>query len=230
MKKIIIFLAIFIVNLSFAADANPDRLLNQVSFQLAEKKWVSTKTALLNVSINATLTSADLVKARAEIMTKLNQIAKGEWHLVQFDRSQDNSGLEKLFVLAQARINQSDLTDIYQHAKTTSKPGATYEINSVDFKPSLIEIQDVQAQLRDQLYQKIQAELTRLNSVYSGQVYTLYHLEFVEGDVSPQSKSYQPREMQNTMVMSTSVAPSLAVSNELTMTAVVQLASNRESE
>ena len=78
-------------------------VLDKVSFQVSSKQWVSTDTALVTVNINATLSNADLVQARANIMNGLNKIAKGEWHLTQFVRSQDTSGLEKLFVEAQVR-------------------------------------------------------------------------------------------------------------------------------
>lgn len=203
--------------------------LDTVMFQVAAKQWVSTQTALLNVNINVTLSNADLVKARNEIMSKLGAIASGEWHLVQFDRSQDSSGLEKLYVQAQARVSQSSLTNIYQNAKAVTKPGASYEIGSVDFKPSLGEIQQVRAQLREQLYKQVNDEIARLNKAYAGQNYSLNYLVFSDGDMVPMP---QPRSMQspaalNAMVMS-APAPSLTVSNELTMTAMVQAASNRK--
>ena len=78
--------------------------MDKVLFQISARQWVSTQSALLTVNINATLNNADLVKARADIMNNLNTIATGEWQLTQFDRSQDSSGLEKLYVAAQARI------------------------------------------------------------------------------------------------------------------------------
>ena len=105
--------------------------LDEVNFQLSSKAWVSTKSTLVSVNINATLSGSDLVKARAEILDKLNKIAAGDWHITQFERTQDTSGLEKLFVEAQARITDADLTNVYQNAKTVSKPGATYTINAL---------------------------------------------------------------------------------------------------
>ncbi len=130
---------------------------------------VSTQTALVTVNINATLSNSDLVKARADIMDKLAKISAGDWHLTQFDRSQDSSGLEKLYVQAQARVAQANLTTNYQNAKSVSKPGASYEIGTIEFKPSLDEVQQVRAQLRERIYQQARDELARLNKVYTGQ-------------------------------------------------------------
>ncbi|MFI4919469.1 MAG: hypothetical protein ACHP65_07930 [Legionellales bacterium] len=210
----------------FAEDLPPRLALDRVFFQVSLKQWVTTQTALLSVSINATLTSADLVKARTDIMGRLSKIAKGDWHLLEFQRSQDSSGLEKLYVQAQARVDQSALTGIYQNAKSVSMPGAKYEISGVEFKPSLEETQTVKANIRELLYQKVSDEIARINKVYPAQHYTVGNLLFVDGDSLPLAKAYQAKEL-NTMSMAAVSAP-LTVSNELVLTAVVEAASTRE--
>ncbi|STX31226.1 hypothetical protein [Legionella birminghamensis] len=228
MKKIVGILAFSLLNhAALACGCQEQAPLDKVVFQVSAKQWVTTQSALLTVNVNATLNNADLVKARADIMSNLSKIAAGDWHLTQFDRSQDSSGLEKLFVAAQVRVPQTNLTDIYQLAKDVSKPGATYTINGVDFTPSLEEVQTVKSQLRDKLYQLVNDELGRMNKVYTSQQYTVNNLYVVEGDnpVPVQPRAYQAKEM-NTMVMGAAAAP-LTVSNELIMSAVVEAGSNR---
>ncbi|MHA3321969.1 hypothetical protein ACX1FC_12205 [Legionella pneumophila] len=228
MRKIAWMLGLMVLTpFVWADNETPDLVLDKIFFQVSAKKWVTTQTALLNVSINATLSNADLVKARADIMDSLNKIAKGEWHLVQFDRSQDSSGLEKLYVQAQARVDQSALTNIYQNAKSVSKPGAKYEISGVEFKPSLEETQVVRAKIREQLYQQVNDEIDRMNKAYPKQNYSVSNLVFFEGDNIPQQpRAYQAKEM-NALAMAASPAP-LTVSNELILTAMVEAASNRK--
>lgn len=205
----------------------PQLVLDKVLFQISSKQWVTTQTAILNVSVNVTLSTADLVKARADIMVSLNKIAKGDWHLVEFDRSQDSSGLEKLYVQAQVRVDQTALTDIYVNAKTVSMPGAKYEVSGVEFKPSLEETQTIRAKVREKLYQQVNEELLRMNKAYPAQNYSVSNLVFVEGDNPPvQARAYQAKEM-NTMAMGAAPAP-LTVSNELVLTAMVEAASNRK--
>lgn len=203
-------------------------MLDKIDFQLSAKQWVTTKTALLGVNINVTLNNADLVKARSDIMERLNKIAKGDWHLVQFDRSQDSSGLEKLFVQAQARVGQEVLTDIYQNAKTVSLPGAQYEISSVDFKPSFEETQIVLTQIRQRLYQQVNNELARINKAYPTQNYSVSNLVFVDGNNPPQPRPYQAKEMNTMLAVAAPAAPALTVSNELILTAIVEVAANRK--
>lgn len=205
----------------------PDLVLDKITFQTSAKQWVSTQSALLNVAIDATLTNADLVKARADIMTNLNKIAKGDWHLLSFDRSQDSSGLEKVNVQAQVRVNQSLLTDIYQNAKSVSKPGAQYTLTNIDFKPSLDEVQTVRAAVRKQLYEQVNAELARINNVYANQNYSVSSIVLIDGDNPQPPVAYQAKTM-NALMAQGAVVASLSVSNELVLTAVVEVASNRK--
>lgn len=229
MKKLAGMLALITMGpISYADNLMTKPMLDKVLFQMAEKQWVTTQTALLSVSINVTLDSPDLVKARSAIMDSLNQVAKGDWHLVEFDRSQDSSGLEKLFVQAQARVDQSVLTNIYQNAKSVSAPGAKYEVSGVEFKPSLEEVQTIRAKVREQLYQKVNDEMARINKVYPGQHYSVSRLVFIEGEgvPQPQTTAYRAKEM-NVMAMAAASAP-LTVSNEIVLTAMVEAASNRQ--
>ncbi len=229
MKKVAGLLALMALSsVAFADDVKPKMVLDKVIFQVSEKQWVSTHTALLSVSINMNLKSPDLVKARNEIMESLNKIAKGDWHLLEFDRSQDSSGLEKLFVQAQARVDQSTLTAIYENATSVSAPGAKYDVNGIEFKPSLEEVQVARSKVREQLYQKVNDEIARMNKVYPNQSYSVSQLVFVEAEAVPLQKMqmYEAKDV-NAMTMAASPAP-LAVSNEIVLTAVVQAASNRK--
>ena len=89
-------------------------------------------------------------------------------------------------------------------------------------------MQQAQAQLRSQLYQQAHDEMARINKIYTGQNYSLNNLVFFDGDVAPQPqyKAAQAPQMMNAMAVSAS--PPLTVSNEITMTALVQVASNRQ--
>jgi len=225
MKKIAVLVFSTVASLVNAANLQPSIPLDKVVLQISAKQWVTTQTALLTVSVNATLGNADLVKTRTDIMDKLNKITAGEWHILQFDRSQDSSGLEKLYVAAQIRVPQAALTSIYQTAKDVSKPGATYAIDSVEFKPSLDEVQQTKALLRERLYQQVNDEITRLNKVYTTQHYSVNRLYLIDSEIPSQPQPIRSKAM-NAMVMSTA-APAITVSNELVMSAMIELASNR---
>lgn len=204
--------------------------LDKVSLVFNAQRWVQTDTAVLQVTINATLTKSSLVEMRSQIMANLNKIAKGDWHITNFNRSQDSSGLEKLYVNAQARINQSLLTNVNANAKQISKPGVSYRINNIDFSPSDADVQQVKQQVRQDLYKKIQDELNVLNKQYEDQKYSVFRVYFTSPDTANQMyQNRQPyaKKMVN-FVAEASAAPAVSVSNKVKLSAVVTLASNRE--
>lgn len=225
-KGLAVVMLFFIQTVLYASDT-PPLVLDKVSLQLTARDWVSTDKALLHINVNMTLNNADMVQARADILKNLKRVAEGEWHITRFDRSQDSSGLEKLYVQAQARVEQKVLTNVYQQAKGVSKPGASYKVDSIDFTPGLIEREQVKNKLREKLYHQVQQELQILNKSYSEQHYTVNRLIFVEGEQQPMPAALKARQM-NTMVMAAEAAAPVSVSNEMILSVVAELASNRQ--
>ena len=173
-KRLFLALPALMASTGFAADSHPCAPLDKISFQVTARQWINTQTAVVKVNINATLTNQNLVKARNDIMDNLSGIAKGTWHITSFNRSQDSSGLEKLNAMAEARIDQSLLTSLYQHAKSVSKPGASFQIDAIEFTPSLEEFQQARAALREKLYQQVDSEIKNINKNYQSQNYSLF--------------------------------------------------------
>lgn len=196
-------------------------VLNQVIYQTSAEIWVSTQTAEVVVSVNATLDENQLAKAHSDILTKLNNIAKSDWHITQFNRSPNESGLEQLQVLAQTRLSETALSDLRDTAKKASKPGETFKVESITFEPTLAETEAARKQLRDEIYQKTQAELTALNKLYSNQHYVVHKIDFTE-NILPQPM--RPRAMM--MAENTAgSAPPVTVANKMTITANIALVS-----
>ena len=108
-KGLAVVMLFFIQTVLYASDT-PPLVLDKVSLQLTARDWVSTDKALLHINVNMTLNNADMVQARADILKNLKKVAEGEWHITRFDRSQDSSGLEKLYV--QAITLLSNLADV----------------------------------------------------------------------------------------------------------------------
>lgn len=229
MKRSLGFSALLLIS-PLALASHTSAPLDKVAVSMTARQWVSTGTALVTVDINATLSNASLVKVRADIMNGLQKIAAGEWHVTAFNRSQDSSGLEKLFVEAEARIPESSLTNLYNNAKNLSKPGTSFSINAIEFRPGLEEMQKARMSLRERLYRDVQAETARLNSVYPDAHYTLNRLIFTEGDAAVPAPQMMKSRVMNTMALAAQApAAGVTVSNEIILTANAVLASNRSS-
>ncbi len=167
------------------AETNVEDLLNKVILRLNAEQWVTTKTALVTVGINVSVSDNDLGKAQSHIMDKLNQIAsKADWHILSFDRSQDQSGLEKVQASAQARLADNALAGLREKAKEISKPGETFTLDNVQFVPTEDEMRNANAVLRGNIYQQAKTELDQLNKLYSDQKFYIHQINFVS-DVVP---------------------------------------------
>lgn len=215
--------SIFTINTAFSQDNPPP--LDEVSFTLTAQEWAKTDKAKVTIAVNAALDKMALAKMREQIMSNLNKIAKGNWHITDFERSQDSSGLEKLYVEAEARINETALTNVNAQAQDVSQAGITYKVLNIDFTPSIADIEKVKKTLRDTIYHQAQTELTTLNTLYPEQKYAVHTLHFGEY-TSLTSARTQVMMMSGDARPQSNVAAN-AVSNLVTLTADVNLASER---
>lgn len=182
MRALSVGLISLFFSLSVWADNTIEPLLNKVTLQFNAESWSVSKTALVNININAALSDKGLEKIHSQIMEKLNSLSnKGEWHLISYDRTQDKSGLESVQIAAQARLPETELNGLRDKAKAMSKPGETYTLDSIQFTPSEDEIRMTQSQLRDNIYQQIKAEIARLNRIYPEQKYYVHDVNFLTG-------------------------------------------------
>lgn len=225
MKKFGMFVMAFMVSLPVWAEVNLEPLLNKVTLQLNTEQWLTTKTALVNVSVNASVTDQGIEKVQAEVINKLNQLSnKGEWHLLSFNRSQDQSGLESIQILAQARLAQTELSGMRDKAKSISIPGEKFTIDSVQFTPSEDEVRQANVVLRNNIYQQAKAEIDALNKQYPEQKYYLHNIDFVSQ--SPVEAVPMAANVMNMQKISTdrSIAPPLSIGNKLQLQAMVVVA------
>lgn len=224
MKKIWILLTGLLISAPSFADINLEPLLDKISLQLQAEQWVTTKTALVNVAVNAAVTDQGIEKIQAEVMQKLVQLSdKGEWHILSFDRQLDKSGLEGVQLIAQARLPQTDLGALRGKAKSISKPGETFSIDQVRFTPSDEEIKQANSVLRANLYQQAKAEIEVLNKTYTDQKYYLHQIDFQ--NVTMPEAMMQPMNYMAKTASLAAPAPALNVGNKVQLQASVVVAS-----
>jgi hypothetical protein len=203
-------------------------LLNKVTLSLTAEQYVATKTALVTIGINAGVNDAALQTIQEDIIKKLDGLSnKGEWHIISFDRSLDQSGLEKVQIEAQARLPSSALPNLRDKAKSMSKPGETYTLDNVEFTPSADELKDANITLRGVIYQQAKDELDRLNKAYPDQKYYVHNIDFLNNANTPRMMPPMPMPMHMMMATNTNVkenTATVAVGDKLVLTAAVVLA------
>lgn len=206
----------------WAQDNSFEPLLNKITLQLHAEQWLTTKTALVDVGINAAVSDQGIEKIQNQVMQKLGQISNAEWHIISFNRQLDKSGLETIQITAQARMQQSDLGNLRDKAKSISKAGETYTIDNVQFTPSEEEIRQANNTIRANIYQQARAEIDAINKVYPDQKYYLHQIDFTtSGPIVPAAAA---RPMMYMKSAGASNAAPLSVGNKAEMTAFVILA------
>lgn len=228
MKRLFAILTLIFLFISpMYADHARKHSLDQISFQLQAEDWAATSSAEVTVSMDAILNSNQLAFSHQDIQQKLQKISSdATWHITNYYRSKDQSGLEKLTVLATARLPESKLADLRDQAKNISRAGETYRIQEIAFVPSLSDLEMVREKLRDTIYQQAKAETDRLNKIYPEQHYAIHLIQF-------DGVNIQPQPVQRNMAFAAEMVQkpaSLQVSQKIQTVALVVLASRKDNE
>jgi len=228
MKKLLMVAIGSLLSFSAWADVNLDALINKVTLPLQAEQWVTTQTALVSVMVNAAVTDQGIERMQGDVLQQLKRFSdKGDWHIVSFDRQQDKSGLESIQILAQARLQQTDLGNLRDKAKSMSKPGLTFTINNVQFTPNEDEIRQANAALRSNIYQQAKTEIDTLNKIYPDQKYYLYQVNFFTPEIPmPMAPNAMYARGMAANVAAQAPAPQpLSVGNKVQLQATVIVAS-----
>ncbi len=225
MRMIYVFLCSLLMSLNtWAADNSYEPLLNTVTLSLSGEQWVTTQTALVTIGVNATVTGGGLEKMQSTVLAKLNQLSKGEWHIISFNRTLNQSGLEQVQISAQARLPSAELSGLRDRAKAITKPGETYTLDNVEFVPSEGELRAANTNLRNFIYQQAKNEIVNLNKMNPDQVFYIHSIDFLNTNVAP------PQPMMFKAAGMNGNAASVAVGNKLVVNATVVLASAPSAE
>lgn len=196
--------------------------LNIVHYQTSVEQWVTTKTALVTVGVDASLNQSGMDNLQQQVNDSLKALADNvTWQMTDYERSQDSSGLESIHIEEQARLTSDQLTNLRTQTDKLSKPGIKYSIIDLQFTPSLADIQAAQDNLRSQLYSKVKQELELVDKTYDQEFY-VHDLEFYPGDMPVPSPNYGTNKM---VAMAAAPQPQATMSQRLVMSVDVTLAS-----
>lgn len=151
---------------------------DRVMFDIAAEDWVTTKTAHVSVAVEAAVSGANAGSARTEMMKGVGEIASAEWRLTSFNRNQDQAGLEHWSAIFEARLPETSLNGLNDSAKKISKAGLQFSVASIDFSPTLAEMEAVRGGLRGQIYKAAADQLAVLNGALPGRNYRIAMIDF----------------------------------------------------
>lgn len=177
-----LFLAL-LISAPAAAFADEQKLPpDSVTLGLSAEGWVEAAKARVRIAVDSAKTGAEAGNLRADLKATLAKLLPdAEWHVTDFDRSRDQTGLERWHLEAETRVPETALDGLYDRAKAESRPGEQVSVASIDFAPELAEREAVMANLRAKIYAAAKEELGRLAAVYPDRSFRLREVNFVQG-------------------------------------------------
>ena len=173
---------------------------DQVAFDLSAEGWATTTTARVTVNVDAAGAGSTSGTMRDDMQKAVNNLVKTEWRLINFSRSQDQTGLERWNASFEARVPENQLGGIHDTAKKLGKAGLQLTIADIAFDPTLAEIETVKAKLRADLYKQIGDQLAALNTAFPGRQYRVGAINFNSMGMPPMMPP-RPMMMKATMAV-----------------------------
>jgi len=130
---------------------------------------VPTATARVQVTLQAAADPEAGRSVRDRVLPLLRQLVpEGQppeevWHLTTAHLERDPAGLERWRLQAEIRAPEARLPGLHERARALSKPGLSLTV-SIDWTPSLAEVEAAKAEARAALYSRAREEVERLNT------------------------------------------------------------------
>jgi hypothetical protein len=187
-----LFVSLALLGLVCAEPAAADEPLppDSVVLTLAAEDWVDTATARVRVAVDSAMEADAVAAARGRIKATLAKLLpEADWHITEFRRDRDASGLERWHLEAEARVPETALDGLYDRAMAASRPGEQVSVAGIDFVPTLAEREKTFAGLRATVYGEVKDELGRLNATYKDRSFRVRTIDFT-GQAVPAPRPY----------------------------------------
>lgn len=177
-----LFFSAIIISLQANAAEPSYPCQNKITLQLQEEGWVTSKTALVAVGIQAATNKNNSSALIQQITDKLKSamLDASTWRLVALSTKKNSAGLIEVAALMSARLNNDQLTQLQGAIDKLNKAGEQFTIQSISYEPQLIEISAEKTRLRRLIYQEVLEQQKVINTAFAGAAYQLQTLSFDE--------------------------------------------------
>lgn len=157
-------------------------IMNTISMDFQADAWVATHKPQVMLQVDGTLERVAADNLYKTISSRLRKIADAQWHIVDLRQKKDPSGLERMTIQAQARLEQKQLAQLREKVNALSEPGMNYSLVSIRYVPSMEDVEKTRGEVRGAIYQQVNAELERLNKQYPASPYHVSRIYFSRPD------------------------------------------------
>lgn len=168
---------------------------NTVTLPLSAQTWVKSQTAKVIVELNASLKQKQVLDLPKKLHKNLHKLADQNWHITHFNKESAKSGLDKVTIQAQTRLDNQAILKLKKQLKDVSEAGMTYHLKKVDYKPSFKQLQHNRAQLRQSIYKQAQQESNSLQKTYNNRHPHIQSINFIPGLLKHDGGHPNPRQL-----------------------------------
>jgi len=169
---------------------------DQVVLNLTTEGWVKTDTARVTVFVDLVQQKETPEGLKKRIDASLNSLAKDtEWRFTSSNQRLDQTGLNRWYVTAEARLHEKVLSGLQDRAESASSPGYKVGITNVDFTPSLGEFEKLRSDLRADIYKQAVSEAEQLNAAMPGPDYHVQRVDFAAQYPVARMETARPQTM-----------------------------------
>jgi hypothetical protein len=195
-----------------------------VSLRLQAEGWVVTDHGDVAIEIDLAVPAGHLNQSRSAATDALLMVSpKANWRVVDFRKLKDEAGFERWWIAAEACLPEAVLAELPQRLENASQPGLSLRLRSLNYQPSVAEIEAARARLRVQIYETAKAELARLNEVFGSDRFTLGTIDLDPdfGLVRPMTRDVASKRVFNAPEATPALGGQMA--RRLVLTALVEL-------
>lgn len=224
MKKlnIILLTLSFIPAISFAKDHDCSKL-DTLNYTITSEKTIKANDAAVIVELNATIVPDDLSKVQQQTKEALNKITNTkDWDTYSYTQNKTPNDLINVDILFKNRLTSDQINNLTTKLPSLSSNGKKYQISSIDYKPTLEQIENTKNDLRLEMLAEAKEQTKNLNQKFD-EKYTIHNITFS----SYQSKQIMRNDTVNLMGVARASNYSqqpMDVATEITLNADIKLA------
>ncbi len=163
-------------------------VFSRINYTLALEDWIPVTSA--EVAVTLTTTAKLSESDRSNDSQYLNQITKGEWHIVSQVRNETQTGMLTTTTKAIVRLPLDTVSGLNKIIKQlNTQEGLSVKLTQVDYAPTPDEREAVMQALRTKAYEKIKAEMARVKVAYPNSTFMIDRISFnTDKPVRPQAR------------------------------------------
>jgi hypothetical protein len=148
--------------------SNVIKFQDDVTLVLRAQKVIVHETVRVNVNIKAQVENeTNEADFRQAVQATLKSFIDTEWKIQNVHRSKGSSRYEDVFVQATARVSEKENHQLQERAAKLSRIGFEVINPSVDYNLTFDEIDQVNRELRLELFRQVLTETNEINKVFA---------------------------------------------------------------